>query len=54
VKNIGNVINTGTFIDNSRDNGRLLRGADKGTINSENGDKKIGMLMILVTRQEII
>ena len=39
MKNIGNGTNTGTFIDNSSDNGRLLHGAGKGTITTENGDK---------------
>ena len=29
MKNIGNVTNAGTFIENSSDNGRLLRGAGK-------------------------
>jgi hypothetical protein len=38
MKNIGNVTNTGTFIENSSDNGRLLHGAGKGTITTENGD----------------
>lgn len=38
MKNIGNVTNTGTFIDNSSDNGRVLQGVGKGTITTENGD----------------
>jgi hypothetical protein len=29
MKNIGNVTNTGTFMENSSDNGRLLHGAGK-------------------------
>ena len=41
MKNIGNVTNTGTFIDNSSDNGRLLQGAGKGTITTGTGDKII-------------
>jgi hypothetical protein len=38
MKNIGNVTNTGTFIENSSDNGRLIHGAGKGTITTQNGD----------------
>ena len=38
MKSIGNVTNTGTFIDNSSDDGRVLRGVGKGTITTENGD----------------
>jgi hypothetical protein len=38
LKSIGNVTNTGTFIDNSSDDGRVLRGVGKGTITTENGD----------------
>lgn len=38
MKNIGNVTNTGTYIDNSSDNGRVLHGAGKGTITTQNGD----------------
>jgi hypothetical protein len=38
MKNIGNVTNTGSFIDNSSDNGRVLQGVGKGTIATENGD----------------
>jgi hypothetical protein len=39
MKNIGNVTNTGTFIDNSSDNGRVLHGIGKGTITTGTGDK---------------
>jgi hypothetical protein len=38
MKNIGNVTNTGIFIDNSSDNGRVLQGVGKGSITTENGD----------------
>jgi hypothetical protein len=38
MKNIGNVTNTGIFIDNSSDNGRVLQGVGNGSITTENGD----------------